>query len=115
MILDSQAFGLNVIGHESWHLEDYFYSSQARRPDNLAPFKLETGITGAPLLQDALASLDCRVVSTHTAGDHTLFVGQVVDTRVRSAEPCLSSHDLPYIYLGGKILFDSSTRQPLER
>ena len=113
MILESQAFGLNVVGHDSRHLEDYFYSAQARQPDNLAPFKLETGTTGTPLLQDALVSLDCRLISTHTAGDHTLLVEQVVDTRVRRAELCLSSHDLPYIYLGGKILFDQTTRQPL--
>lgn len=106
MIVDSQAFGLNVIGHDSWHLENYFYSAQAHRPDNLAPFQLETSVTGTPLLHDALVSLDCLVVSTHTAGDHTLFVGQVVDTRVRRTEHCLNSHDLPYVYLGGKVLWN---------
>ncbi len=114
LIFDSHAFALNVVGSQSQHLEDYFYSAQARRPDNLAPFALETGVTGTPLLRDALASLDCCLVSTHAAGDHTLFVGEVVEARVRTADTALTSHDLPYIYLGGKTLYDRASRRPLE-
>ena len=32
----------------------------------------------APVLKDALAYLDCRVVSRYLAGDHELFIGRVV-------------------------------------
>jgi flavin reductase (DIM6/NTAB) family NADH-FMN oxidoreductase RutF len=113
MVLESGAFALNIVGGQSKHLEDYFYSAQARRPDNLAPFVLEVGRTGAPLLHDALASLDCRLVSTHAAGDHTLFVGEVVEARVRSTDRPLTSQELPYVYLGGKVLFDQASRRPL--
>ena len=35
------------------------------------------GSTGLPLLADALAWLECRVVDEHAVGDHTLFVGEV--------------------------------------
>ncbi len=111
LIVESSAFALNIVGRKSKALEDYFYSSQARQPNNLRPFALETGCTGTPLLQDALASLDCRLVSTHVAGDHRLFVGEVVDVRVRDADQPLTSHDLPYIYLGGRILFDATHRR----
>jgi flavin reductase (DIM6/NTAB) family NADH-FMN oxidoreductase RutF len=113
MILESSAFALHIVGAQSKHLEDYFYSAQSRRPDNLAPFALEVGRTGTPLLQDALVSLDCRLVSTHPAGDHTLFVGEVVEARLRVSDKPLTSHDLPYIYLGGRVLFDQANRQPL--
>ena len=101
------------MGAQGKHLEDYFYSAQARRPDNLAPFALETSATGTPLLRDALASLDCRLVSTHAAGDHTLFVGAVVEARVRTADRPLTSRELPYIYLGGTVVFDQASRRPL--
>ena len=40
-------FGLNVVGHKSKALEDYFYSAASRRPDNLEPFEYEFGETGA--------------------------------------------------------------------
>ena len=113
MIVDSAAFALNIVGKQSQHLEDYFFSAQSRRPDNLAPYVLETGVTGTPLLQDALVSLDCRLSSTHPAGDHTLFVGEVVEARIRTPDTALTSHDLPYIYLGGKVLFDQTSRRPL--
>ena len=114
MIVASSAFALNIVGQQSKHLEDYFYSARSRHPDNLAPFRLTTGATGTPLLQEALAWLDCRLVSTHVAGDHTLFVGEVVEARMQASDPPLTSHDLPYIYLGGKVLFDQSTQRPVE-
>jgi len=113
MLLDSGTFALNIVGAQSKHLEDYFYSAQSRRPDNLAPFALETGVTGTPLLREALASLECRLVSTHTAGDHTLFVGAVVEARIRTSDRPLTSRELPYVYLGGKILFDQASQRPL--
>jgi flavin reductase (DIM6/NTAB) family NADH-FMN oxidoreductase RutF len=113
MLCDSGAFALNIVGAQSKHLEDYFYSAQSRCPDNLAPFALDTGVTGTPLLRDAYAALDCRIVSTHTAGDHTLFVGEVVEARVRATDRSLTSQELPYVYLGGKVLFDQTARRPL--
>jgi flavin reductase (DIM6/NTAB) family NADH-FMN oxidoreductase RutF len=112
LLLDSGAFALNIVGAQSKHLEDYFYSAQSHRADNLAPFALDTGVTGTPLLRDALAALECRVVSAHAAGDHTLFVGEVVAVQVRTVDRPLTSQELPYVYLGGKVLFDQATRRP---
>jgi 3-hydroxy-9,10-secoandrosta-1,3,5(10)-triene-9,17-dione monooxygenase reductase component len=43
------------------------------------------GVTGAPLLADALAWIECRVWAEYEAGDHTLFVGEVV--AVEEGEP----------------------------
>ena len=36
------------------------------------------GAAGAPLLEDALGWLECRTQDEHAAGDHTLFVGEVL-------------------------------------
>jgi flavin reductase (DIM6/NTAB) family NADH-FMN oxidoreductase RutF len=113
MLLDSGTFALNIVGAQSKHLEDYFYSAPSRRPDNLASFALETGVTGTPLLCDALAALECRLVSTHVAGDHTLFVGAVVEAHIRALDRPLTSRELPYVYLGGKVLFDQASQRPL--
>jgi flavin reductase (DIM6/NTAB) family NADH-FMN oxidoreductase RutF len=33
--------------------------------------------TGAPLLDDALAALECRTTAVHDAGDHSIVVGEV--------------------------------------
>lgn len=42
----------------------------------------EIGLVGAPVLDDSLGYLECEVVRTVPAGDHTIFVG-----RVRRADP----------------------------
>jgi len=35
-------------------------------------------VTGAPLLDGALATLECRTTAVHDGGDHSIIVGQVV-------------------------------------
>ena len=41
------------------------------------------------LLDDALAHMECRVVSRFDAGDHMLFVGEVERATARDARPLL--------------------------
>ncbi|HZM70445.1 MAG TPA: flavin reductase family protein [Candidatus Cryosericum sp.] len=36
-----------------------------------------TAVTGAPVIEGALAWLDCSLAATHAGGDHTIFVGRV--------------------------------------
>lgn len=55
-------------------------------------------VTGAPLLQDALAAFDCRVVEAVHAGSHRVFLCQVVDVLV-AADP--SAHHGPLLYVDG--------------
>jgi flavin reductase (DIM6/NTAB) family NADH-FMN oxidoreductase RutF len=44
---------------------------------------------GAPLLEGALGWLECRVAAEHAAGDHTLFVGEVISVEGGLAAPPL--------------------------
>lgn len=115
MILDSAAFALNIIGTHSKYLAEYFASPQAQRPHNLTPFALEISKTGAPCLRDALAALACRLVSTHTAGDHTLFVGEVCDVWVGEADSALTSQEASAVYLGSAGLFTQARQRPTPR
>jgi flavin reductase (DIM6/NTAB) family NADH-FMN oxidoreductase RutF len=48
-----------------------------------------TAATGAPLIPGACASLDCRVVAEHDAGDHVIVVGQIEAVVTGSGEPLL--------------------------
>ena len=43
------------------------------------------GSTGSPLLEGALGWLECRLANEYDAGDHTLFVGEVVAAEVGAA------------------------------
>lgn len=42
---------------------------------------------GAPLVEGALAWIQCRAAQFHRVGDHTLFVGEVVAAAVNSRHP----------------------------
>jgi flavin reductase (DIM6/NTAB) family NADH-FMN oxidoreductase RutF len=99
-------FGLNVVGNRGKALEDYFYSSRAKRPDNLAELEYETSpILGVPWLRLAAVSIEARVMDSFSAGDHMIFVAQPVGVRIGTADRPLTSLELDYVYLGGKTVF----------
>jgi flavin reductase (DIM6/NTAB) family NADH-FMN oxidoreductase RutF len=47
--------------------------------------RIRDGATGAPLLAEALAWIECRLWARYDAGDHSIFVGEVV--AVEEGEP----------------------------
>ncbi len=59
----------------------------SREADKFKGIAYHFGQTGAPLLDDALATLECRVVQEAVGGDHTVFMGEVVGTSVSDGKP----------------------------
>ena len=103
VITRTGAFGLNVVGRRGRALEDYFFSPRARRDNNLDTIEFELSPTlSVPWLKLAMIALEARVVNSHVAGDHTIFVASPVSMRVSANDRPLTSLDLDYVYLGGK-------------
>jgi flavin reductase (DIM6/NTAB) family NADH-FMN oxidoreductase RutF len=50
------------------------------------------GISGLPLIDGAIAALECAVVETFSAGDHDLFIGRV-DSMANDPQ-----HPMPLLY-----------------
>ena len=50
-----------------------------RGADRFASLAYTRGRSGAPILRDALAFVDCETVDKHDAGDHVIVVGRVVE------------------------------------
>ena len=65
-------------------------------------FPFHDGVTGAPILDQAVAYVDCEVRHQLDLGDHTLFVGEIVDASFQAEEetPVLSMHDTRMNYGG---------------
>jgi len=105
MLASTGAFGFNIVGRRGRELEDYFYSARSRRPDNLEGLAYELSpVLEVPWLDLAMISIEARVVDSHVAGDHTMFIAEMAGVRVREKDQPLTSLDLDYVYVGGKEL-----------
>jgi flavin reductase (DIM6/NTAB) family NADH-FMN oxidoreductase RutF len=87
-IHESQYFAVNVLNSDQQVLSNQFAggSSQQQRFQNT---DWKSGITGAPILNNSLMSLDCKVVEKVLAGTHWIIIGEVQECTCRSGEPLL--------------------------
>lgn len=83
-------FALNVLSREQERLSEHFSKKETEGAHRLDEFSHRAAATGAPILEGCLAYLDCRVTAQHPGGDHTIFVGEVVEAgSLRDGEPLL--------------------------
>jgi len=98
LIQEGRAFAIHVLSRDQKP-----FLARFKGPDPLFKFSaLEwtRGKTGSPILKDCLVYLDCRLVHSLAPGNHTLFLGEIVDAkRMASGEP-MSTLDYEGTYLG---------------
>ena len=84
MIDGAGEFALNLLAADQGALVAQFKVSGEDKEAKFRGLATEKGeVVGAPLLADALVSLECRVHTAYTPGDHTLFIAEIVAARVR--------------------------------
>jgi flavin reductase (DIM6/NTAB) family NADH-FMN oxidoreductase RutF len=71
-------FAVNILGEDQIELSNRF--AWVKDEDRFAEGDWGTAVTGAPVLRDALAWLDCTQHSKAAAGTHTLYIGEVQAT-----------------------------------
>jgi flavin reductase (DIM6/NTAB) family NADH-FMN oxidoreductase RutF len=77
-------FGINILAEGQEALSNRF----ARRgEDRFSAVEWEPGATGVPLIPGALGHLECALVEAVSAGDHYIFIGEVVRCECREGEP----------------------------
>jgi flavin reductase (DIM6/NTAB) family NADH-FMN oxidoreductase RutF len=73
-----KTFGVNILGGAHEHLADRFAGrSGLRGAARFAGADWMTLVTGAPLLRDALACMDCRVEEVLERHTHAIVIGRV--------------------------------------
>jgi flavin reductase (DIM6/NTAB) family NADH-FMN oxidoreductase RutF len=82
LIKEAKTFALNMLGKDHKGLAFTFF-----RPADVADGKISgqvfrTGTTGAPLLVEAPAAVECKVTAIVDQGDHHIVVGEVIDAHV---------------------------------
>jgi flavin reductase (DIM6/NTAB) family NADH-FMN oxidoreductase RutF len=83
-------FGVSVLKAEDDAVSEYFADPE-RNPDSAR--RLGIGYrkmkSGRPVLENALANLDCKIADAHQAGDHTIFVAEVREVSLGEGEPLM--------------------------
>ncbi len=82
----SGIFAVNILGHEHQDLSRRFALSGGEKFSDVSH---RDGVTGAPILDGVLGTIECRVVAVHDAGDHTIYVGEVEHLDATEGEPLL--------------------------
>jgi flavin reductase (DIM6/NTAB) family NADH-FMN oxidoreductase RutF len=85
-------YAVNILGEDQQALSDCFAGAPVTPGrDAFCGAAWHPGGTGLPLLDGAIATLECTVVETFSAGDHDLFIGRVdtLGSQGREAMPLL--------------------------
>ena len=82
----SPHFGINVLAGDQRDLAERFARKTQDRFDGL---NWRRGKTGVPLLPGVLAAIECAVRQRIAAGDHDVFVGEMVGARVAAGRPLI--------------------------
>ena len=83
-IRTSGAFAVNILSADQEDVSRVFATKEA---DKFRSIGWKPGATGSPIINDALASIDCRIEEEYEAGDHTIVVGRVSELHLTDDQP----------------------------
>ncbi|MEO7912333.1 MAG: flavin reductase family protein [Roseiflexaceae bacterium] len=86
ILKDTSRFVVNILEERQEHLSRRFATSAS---DKFKGVAWHSGKLGLPVLNNTLAAIECSLRDTLDGGDHTIFVGEVVDAEVREGAPLL--------------------------
>lgn len=89
LLLRSGIFAVNILTHDQMDLSSCFSSISDYRFNSFCGATSHTEVTGAPVLDDSLGFVDCRIVDVRPGGDHSIIVGHVEAVGGSEAEPLL--------------------------
>ena len=81
-------FGVAVLNEDQQSFSELFARPHPE-PETDPAVRFRQSLRGTPLLEGTLATLDCRVVDAHAAGDHTVFIGEVEELSWTDGNPLL--------------------------
>ncbi|MFN2388316.1 MAG: flavin reductase family protein [Actinomycetota bacterium] len=86
LVLEAGAFAVNVLRSDQEPIARAF-SERGVKPFHSLPHRI--GPAGSPLLDGAIAWIECRIHETIHSGDHDVIIGQVVASETAEGDPLL--------------------------
>ncbi len=87
-VLETNSFAVNILNSEQQEVSNQF-AGGASQKERFANVNWHEGKTGAPVFDDALASIECKVVEKILAGTHWIIIGEVQNATCNSSKPLL--------------------------
>ena len=85
IIKNTKSFTLNMLGKEHKGLAFTFFKPAQLADGKLSGQAIHKGSNGAPILDAALAAVECKVTSIVEQGDHHIVVGEVTEAHLPKA------------------------------
>lgn len=96
-IRENGLFCTNLLSEDQAHISDHFAGrSGAKGADKFSCATWHRLSTGAPVLVNALAAFDCRVVDDPLVGSHRIFIGELTAVEATGSGKPLVYHDRAY-------------------
>ncbi len=101
LVRQTGVFAASMLHAGQTHLSAQFagFTPLPAGEDRFYGIETFTAVTGAPLLKDALAWVDCRVHAIYDGGGSEIVVGEVLATEHQPGTPPLAYHDRGYYHL----------------
>ena len=87
-VLEGKTFAVNILKADQQEISNQF-AGGASQEERFANVVWHEGETGSPVIDDALASLECTVVDQVQAGTHWVIIGEVQAVSCRDGEPLM--------------------------
>jgi flavin reductase (DIM6/NTAB) family NADH-FMN oxidoreductase RutF len=101
MIKQGRVFTVNLLGKDQKAVAEHFVKPATVVGEKLKNVRYRAGATGAPVLEDAIAYVECELREiANERGDHAIVIGEVVEAGVRKDEPALTLMDTGWHYGG---------------
>ena len=101
MIQQDRVFSVHLLGKDQKQLAEHFVKPATVVGEKLKDVRHRPGKTGAPVLDEAIAYVECElreIANEH--GDHAIVIGEVVEAGVRQDVPALTLMDTGWHYGG---------------
>jgi len=101
MIRSAGTVAIHFLSKDSVKLAERFVTPTRRMPEKFAGLDVSEGITGAPILEEAIGVLEASLLHhLETVGDHDVYVFEIVRATLRRDEPILELRDTKMSYGG---------------
>jgi flavin reductase (DIM6/NTAB) family NADH-FMN oxidoreductase RutF len=98
LIEQSGSFALHILAQDQGEFLSRFKGDDPRL--KFDGVRWEKSKTGCPILRDCIAFAECTVNAVYRPGNHTLYVGEIVDANCNSDDHPLTTLDYSGQYLG---------------